>query len=210
MSARGLSKHVGDIASRTALGRLGQPYDLIADIPDDGDPDQLVHTKDGSLWKYDAASVLTADGVLVLGAATAGRWLRCAGMAQHLVVATAGFATADGATLLTIPSGCIVKPLKAWWNVTIAWTGGTSSAIGVDSDNTSLATPGDILGGGSGDLLADLTVGEARGTIGAAIDAPGAILEAGDLVRFQRIASAFTAGAATLRMWALIIANDGA
>ena len=207
--ARGLPNHVGSNAARAALSRWCRPIDAIADLPAEGDNGMMAWAKDGSLWRYDAASTLTADGILVVGTATAGRWLRAAG--QHAMLeAAATFATTDGATLMTVPTGCILKPIKAWWKVATAWTGGSSAAIGVDSDNASLNTAGDILGGASGDVLAGLTVGEARGTDGAAIAAPGAILEAGDVVRFQRITDAFTAGAATLRLLAFIIENAGA
>ena len=213
--ASGLAPHVGDTRGRTNARYLHAPKDTTAELASgltEGAADGMtITTKDGYSWRFDAASTLTEDGILVVGSEAAGRWLRAAGTVQMLTSApvVAG-STLDGAALFTLPAGCILKPLKAWWNVTVAFSGGTSSAIGIDSDNLSLATPGDILGGAAGDLLADLTVGEGRGTIGTLIDDPEAILEPTNVVRFQEMVSAFTTGTATLRLLVYIVQNAGA
>jgi hypothetical protein len=105
------------------------------------------------------------------------------------------YETADGAVLFTVPSGCRLRLARAYWHVTTPFAGGSSSAIGVDSSNAAYATAGDLLGGASGDLEAALTAGFKGGTIGAKFGSNGVIvLDAGDTVRFQRIASAFTSG----------------
>jgi len=103
--------------------------------------------------------------------------------------------TADGAVLYTVPAGHYLRLNRAWWNVQADFTGGASSAIGLDSSNTAYATAGDLLGGASGDVAAALTAGQRGGTVGAKMSGNQVvILEPGDTVRFQRITSAFTAG----------------
>ena len=62
----------------------------------------------------------------------------------------------------------------------------------------------------AGDVAAGLTIGEARGTLGARIQEPTAILEPTNVVRYQEIVSQFTAGTATLRLLGYIIQNAGA
>lgn len=210
MESRKLPGNVGSNAARTALARLAHPEVNAAALPDAGEPGQACLTRDGALWIYDETSVVTADDVLVAGAATAGRWLRAPNQVVELVLPIT-FATADAATLYTVPVGAALKLLAAWWEVTTAWTGGASSAIGIDSDATGLSTAGDILGGGTGDVEAGLTEGEFRGTVGA-VDlaiAPLAGLSAGELIRFQRITSAFTAGAGNVHILASITKNAG-
>jgi len=169
----------------------------------------------GSLnYSWNATSVLTADGVMVAAAddaPAAGRWLLQPGQLADLVLPIT-FATADAAVLLTVPTGAAIKLVDAWWEVTGAWTGGTSSAIGVSSDNGDLSTKGDILGGAGGDLLAGLVVGEFQGTTGAVDLAtnPIAGLVATEIVRFDRIVSAFTAGTGNVHILAHITKNAGA
>lgn len=110
------------------------------------------------------------------------------------------YATADNAVLFTVPDGHCLRINRAWWNVQTGFTGGTSSAIGVSSSNASYATAGDILGGASGDLTATLgTAGQKGGTIGAKFGSNGVVvLGPGDTLKFNRIASAYTAGAGYL------------
>lgn len=148
-------------------------------------------------YKYVAASTLTGDDLLVLtpaDARTAGRWV----LAEEyfdLKLAIA-FGTADAAVLYTVPAGFILNVSVPWWEVTVSWAGGASSAIGLSSVNAGLATKGDLLGGASGDLAATLvsTGALAKGTVGAKIGKPGAVLVATDTIRFDRITSAFTSG----------------
>ncbi len=104
-------------------------------------------------------------------------------------------ATADAAVLFTVPTGIRLVVHRALWDIVLAMTGGTSSAIGVSSSNAGYNTKGDILGGASGDVAATLTAGAKAGTAGEKYASNGAvILVGGDTVRFDRITSAFTAG----------------
>jgi len=112
-----------------------------------------------------------------------------------------GHATADGAVLYTVPAGHYLRINRAWWNVQTGFTGGSSSAIGIDSSNAAYATAGDILGGASGDVAATLVPGQQGGTVGAKMSGNQVVVLApGDTIRFQRITSAFTAGAGFLML----------
>lgn len=103
--------------------------------------------------------------------------------------------TTDAAVLYTVPAGHRLRLSRSYWHVTTPWTGGSSSAIGLSSSNAAYNTKGDLLGGASGDVLAGLTAGF-KGTAGAEVGANApVILEPGDTVLFDRITSAFTAGA---------------
>jgi hypothetical protein len=108
------------------------------------------------------------------------------------------YTTADAATLYTVPSDRRMLIISAAWEISVSFTGGTSSAIGLSSDDTNASTKGDILGGASGDVAAGLLstgVPIKGGTVGAKFGSNGRILlAAGKLVRFDRITSAFTAG----------------
>lgn len=106
------------------------------------------------------------------------------------------FGTADGAVLYTVPAGHYLRINRSWWNVQTGFTGGSSSAIGLDSSNAAYNTAGDLLGGASGDVAATLVAGQQGGTVGAKFGSNGVVvLGPGDTIRFQRITSAFTAGA---------------
>lgn len=110
-----------------------------------------------------------------------------------------GFATANNATLATVPSGYRFHIQRCFWEVTTSFTGGTTPAIGVSSDDADYNTAGDILGGAAGDLTATL-VSTGRvykgGTIGAKFGSNGVVVVgSGKLIRFNRIADAFAAGA---------------
>lgn len=156
---------------------------------------------DGSQWRYALTSVLTADDFLVaLPSTGTGRLLRVDRDVDILAAAT--FATADGATLYTVPTGFQLSLGVPYWHVTTSWTGGTSSAIGLASSNTGLSTAGDLLGGASGDVAAGLlsTGAYAKGTVGAKIGKPGAVLVGGDTVTFEQITSTFTAGVAVVHI----------
>lgn len=116
-----------------------------------------------------------------------------------------GFGTADAAALYTVPAGYALKITEdPFWDVTADFTGGSSSAIGISTDDTTgtnASTKGDILGGATGDVAATLTAtgSPKAGTAGAKMDTiahrQGIILHAGKKIRFDRITSAFTAGA---------------
>lgn len=148
-------------------------------------------------YKYVAASTLTGDDLLVLtpaDAPTAGRWVANRWIDLKLAV---GFAKADAAVLYTVPVGFTLQLGVPWWEVTTSWTGGTNSAIGLSSSNAGLSTKGDLLGGAGGDVAATIvsTGALAKGTVGAQIGKPPAVLQAGDTIRFDRVVDAFTAGA---------------
>lgn len=112
------------------------------------------------------------------------------------------FATADATSLLVIPvlangaAGLQIESL--FWEITVSMTGGASPAIGISSTNASYNTKGDLLGGASGDLTATLVSTGLKykgGTLGAKFGSNGkVVLVTGDALRFDQIASAFTAG----------------
>jgi hypothetical protein len=106
-------------------------------------------------------------------------------------------ATADGATLFTLPKDMLIE--DALWDITEAFTGGSSSAIGISSDTAPATAKGAILGGASGDVAATLTVGKKQGTAGSAMSTD-LLLPAGAKIRFDRITSAFTDGAGTVHL----------
>lgn len=175
---------------------------------------------DGSLWYWNATSTAAAAPGLVVvpnDAPAAGRWLRegtasggsalpTPGGSVDLKLAV-GFATANGAVLYTVPAGTKLLIRRAYWEVTTPFTGGASSAIGVDSSNASYSTPGDILGGATGDVTAVLgTDGYHGGTIGTKYGSNGVIvLVGGDTVKFNAITSAYTAGAGFVHLDAQVI-----
>lgn len=156
---------------------------------------------DGSLWRFAATSVLTGDDFLVAApAAGMGAWIRVDREVD--ITAAATFATTDTTVLYTVPAGFQLAVPMAYHHVTTSWTGGTSSAIGCSSSGAGLTAQGSLLGGASGDLAASLlsTGAYAKGTIGTLAGKPGGLLVGGDTIRFDRIASAFTAGASTIHV----------
>ncbi|NUP08447.1 MAG: hypothetical protein HOW73_20550 [Polyangiaceae bacterium] len=114
------------------------------------------------------------------------------------------FGTADGAVLGTVPTGCALLVLRGFWEVTTAFSGGSSSAIGLASSQAPHTTAGDLLGGASGNVEADLTAGIKEGTVGAD-QAAGILLVAGATITFERITSAFTAGAGYAHLVCVVI-----
>jgi hypothetical protein len=116
------------------------------------------------------------------------------------------FGTADAAALYTVPADKRMHIERTFWEVTTAFTGGSSSAIGVSSDQAPHETKGDLLGGASGDVLAGLTAGVKSGTIGASFGSNGVVvLEPGSVIRFDRITSAFTAGAGFVHLIGTVV-----
>jgi hypothetical protein len=115
------------------------------------------------------------------------------------------FATANNAVLFTVPtltngaSGLRIDGL--YWEVTVAFTGGSASSIGVNASRAPATTNGALLGGTAGDVAATLVATNkyVPGTIGPAF-ATGAvttgkvILQAADTISFQQLVSTFTAG----------------
>lgn len=110
-----------------------------------------------------------------------------------------GFALLDNAVLYTVPDGKRFLAEMFLWETTADWTGGVLSAIGLSSDQAPHETAGDLLGGAAGDVEADLQAADGvhQGTIGTSYSAAPAsvVLESGSVIRFNRIVSAFTAGA---------------
>ena len=103
---------------------------------------------------------------------------------------------ADAAVLYKIEPGLRLLVEQIFWEITEAFTGGSSSAIGLSASRAPHTTKGDLLGGASGDVAAGLTVGLRAGTPGVSFSADPklVVLEEDDEIRFDRIASAFTAG----------------
>ena len=137
---------------------------------------------------------------------SAGNEIRTGGEALYLRLYV-DFNTADAATLYTVPAGTSLAIRSCMWEVTTALTGGTSSAIGISSDLSPHDAKGDIHGGASGDVLATLTAGFKRGTQGLSFTAAPncVVLTAGKLIRFDRITSAFTAGAGYIHLDAIVV-----
>lgn len=159
---------------------------------------ELIKADDQTHWIFNEASSAadTTENLVITPTAGSGRWIR-ADKVFHLKLAVSS-ATADAATLFTVPAGMKLKVDDAYWEITADFTGGSSSAIGVSSDLAPHETKGDLLGGSSGNVLADLTaaIGTTAGTLGTSFTAAPkmAVLTAGKIVRFDRITSAFTAG----------------
>lgn len=186
----------------------------ITDVGDLTHGNRVMVDADGSEWYWHATSALTGDDILVAtpaAAPAAGRWLRCPG---HVVLeCPIGYGTADGATILTIPTGAAFKLHGAHWRITTGFTGGSSSAIGIASSIS--ATAGDILGGASGELTAAIgTAGRKAGTIGPLVDTETELqtqlYAAAGTFTFERITSVYTAGAGFACLEGILIVNAGA
>lgn len=109
------------------------------------------------------------------------------------------FTIADAGVLYTLPADLRARLVAVFWEITASFTGGSSSAIGISSSQTAFNTKGMLLGGASGDVAATLVSGAQpfRGTQGTAFTAAPfiAVLDGGANLRFDRVASQFTAGA---------------
>lgn len=192
--------------------------------------EERVRSLNGRLFAWHPTSTVTADDQLVvipddrniavdtaLSASLAGRWLAVPGQFVNLALPIT-YATADAATLYTMPTGAALKVEGLYWEVTTGFSGGSSSAIGVSTTKTSptdWSAKGDLLGGSGGNVAATLIAGaRIAGTIGTDMDTiakvRGAIWEAADLFRFDRITSAFTAGAGSVHVYGFLLANAGA
>ena len=192
--------------------------------------EERIRSLNGRKFAWHPTSTLTADDQLViipddrnmavdtaLLANLAGRWLAVPGQVVNLALAFT-YATADAATLYTMPTGSRLALSSLYWEVTTAFSGGSSSAIGVSTTKTTptnWSTKGDLLGGSGGDVEATLIVGAAiAGTIGADMDTlakvRGAMWGAADVFRFDRITSVFTAGVGYVHVVGVLLANAGA
>ena len=182
------------------------------------DPGDLVHGNecrvdaDGSEWVFHSTSTLTGDNLLVAtpdatAYASAGRWLRKTGYVDLAMAIAHG--TADAAVLATLPTGARLFVQGGYWEVTTGFTGGSSSAIGLNSSQSGHTTAGDVLGGSGGDVTALLgTAGIKEATIGADV-AAGMVLRAAETIKFNRITSNFTAGAGYAHVVGFLV-NPGA
>lgn len=213
----------GDLAAQQVSQRIAAPVATMTALKAPSSrfcvAGQLAHVlSDNSIWQYAGSSALTGDDILVAtpsDSPSTGRWLRKPGACKLSL--SIGFGTLDAAVLLTIPTGARLQILEAFWYVTASFTGGSSSAIGVSSGTkTSFTTKGDLLGGATGDVLAGLAAGTALkpGTVGAGFDTLAKrrnnVWEAADTVRFDRITSAFTAGAGAVILSCNLLENAGA
>jgi hypothetical protein len=118
-------------------------------------------------------------------------------------------ATADAEVLYTVPTNLSIMILAAFWEVTTGFTGGTSSAIGLSSSLSPHDAAGDILGGSAGDVAATLVAGYKRGTQGLSFTATPnlVVLTGGSTIKFNRITSAFTAGAGYVHLHCVTVAS---
>lgn len=202
----------GENAGRIVSQRIAQQFAtaaLLASSLGSGDADDgmVGFCGDGSRWRYSSASTATADGLNLLcmspnDSPSAGRWLRDDDVIDLKI--PVAFGTADATVLLTIPVGFRLQIVRSFWEATVAFTGGASSAIGIDSSNANSNTAGDLLGGATGDVAAALGTGALGGTVGAKI-ASSPILVAADTIKFNRITSAFTAGSGFAHVMAIPI-----
>lgn len=190
----------------------------LAAIPADERSDGMICivAADGSQWRFSASATATdaSRAIAVAPDSGSGRWLRSLGASRLVLPFT--FATADAAALFTVPDGALLLLRKFFWTIDTDLTGGSSSAIGVSSSKTGFTTKGDLLGGAAGDVAAALTaaLSPANGTIGAKMDTVAelhtTLWKAGDIIRFDRITSAFTAGGGAVNVVADVLANAGA
>lgn len=189
--ARIIASRLGSVATSTALKALTD-----SSVRADGDTHTL--ESDGSVWRYSASSTAadTTENLVLTPSDSTGRWIRQgSNIFLRLSVAVA---TADAATLFTVPTGFELTLRSLWWEITTGFTGGTNAAIGVSSNNTAYNTKGDLLGGAGGSLTASIgTASKAvGGTIGAKFGSNGRVtLVAANTIRFDRIADVYAAGA---------------
>ena len=191
---------------------------------------ESVRSLAGRIFEWNPTSTVTADDQLViipddrnmavdtaLVASLAGRWLARPGQIVNLALPFT-YATADAATLYTMPTGARLAVQDLYWEITTACAGGSSSAIGVSTTKTTptdWSAKGDLLGGSGGNVAATLIAGaRIAGTIGTDADTiakmRGAIWEATNIFRFDQITSAFTAGVGSVHVYGFLLANAGA
>jgi len=188
---------ISTVASRTALSAIaaGSRADGMV----------VMSLDDRSLWEFNATQTGTMDGatsalsnLLITPDAGTGRWIR-ADKSFDLKIAI-DKTMLDAAVLCTVPAGFALRLNGLpFWDVVVGWTGGAASAIGISSANAAASTKGDLLGGAAGDVTATLgTAGVKAGILGGKLDTLAHIqaiaLVAADIIRFDRITSAYTAG----------------
>lgn len=172
-------------------------------------------TSDRSRWVFSATSAIadTTENLALTPSVGTGRWLR----ADHsfTLKVPIAFGQADNATIFTVPEGFALRPAgMPYWEVTTAFAGGSSSALGVNSAKTGFTADGALLGGTGGDVEATLVAGIAAGTIGGSMDSlaelQAALFEEGDIFRVNEITDAFTSGAGFFCMPVVVTHNSPA
>lgn len=202
--SQGRTRQLGELAMDLSIAKL-KTIGL-----DDSDDGRIVQLSAGNFYRYMRSSALAGDDVFVIKPTSdRGRWLLAPGYAFDLALPI-DFNVADAAALATLPAGCMVQLGRSYWEVTADFTGGASSAIGLSSSQAPHNTKGDILGGAGGDVAATLVAsgGKVLGTVGADV-AAGVLLKAAAALRFDRITSAFTAGAGFAHVVGRCHANAG-
>jgi hypothetical protein len=175
----------------------------------DGQIETVVSSGAYQQYFFHSTCAVTGDDVLVVTPdAGSGRWLRMPGFVDLSFAFT--YATADAAVLYTMPTGAVMLATRGYWEITTSCSGGSSSAIGLSGPSPH-NTKGDLLGGSGGDVAATLTtaLSPAIGTVGTD-QAAGIRLVAADTIKFDRITSAFTAGAGNAHVCGFLLKNAGA
>ena len=183
----------GGVADRTALAAIAAASRYNGEV--------VIVRDDNSLWRFDSASSVTGDEaqeLVIAPAAGSGRWIRAD--KSFIAKVPIDFNNTDGEAIWTVPTGFALRIIgMPFWDVTTGFTGGASSAIGISTSIAGYDTKGDILGGASGDVAATLVAGVIAGTLGGEFDDHVGLLAlamvAADEFQFDRITSAFTAGA---------------
>jgi hypothetical protein len=207
LSPYGTPKYESGVAMTASVATLAALKALAAGGPARVHGNMVDVDADGSRWMFHSSSALTSDGILVAAPdAGDGRWLRAPGVAD--LALPVAYTTADAAVLLTVPTGCRLLVRRGYWEVTTAFAGGSSSAIGLSGPSPA-NSKGDVHGGASGDVEATLTAGVKAGTVGADV-AAGVLLIAADTVKFDRVTSVFTSGAGNAHLVVEILRNAGA
>lgn len=199
---------VASVADRAALKAVGAS-DRFAGM-------LVLVREDNSLWAFNESAAQTADAaagyeqLVVVPTAGDGRWHRAD--KSFIAKFPIAYTTADGAALFTMPEGFAARfAAHPFWQVAVAFAGGSSSAIGISSNKTGHTTKGDILGGAAGNVEADLTAGLKAGTIGVKLDSlaelQALLLVEGDTLEFDRITSVFTSGSGFLRV-PMVVMSD--
>jgi hypothetical protein len=161
---------------------------------------EVLVTADNSRWIFAAASVLadTTDNLVVAPNVGAGRWLR-ADQAAVLKIPFS-FANTDDEVIFTVPAGFAMR-LTAYpfLDIATSFAGGASSSFGISTNITGYTADGALVGV---TLEAAATEGVKPCTIGAELPDlahfHALLFVEGSVIEYNRVVSAFTAGAADL------------
>jgi hypothetical protein len=181
--------------------------------PEDGERTEgreMVVAADRSRWVYHPTSTVDepTENLALRSDRGPGRWLRSDRIVDLVLPINATLV--DGARLFLTPPGAVLLVQRGYWDLDVAFTGGTASTIGLSASDLAYATEGDLLGGAAGDGAVFLTAPGVRpGTVGPKL-AAGVFLVPGVEVRFNRINDAFTAGAGRAHLVCTVISNLGA